>query len=112
MELSEQTIFILISIGILVIIYLIICKMLKPLGVLPKALAEALEGLLIILFEMSATLIKYLLVLIKSTFPVIFEHLLKLIIAVFLIVIRAITWLINGLVKLLNRFFRATQNPS
>jgi hypothetical protein len=112
MELSQQTIYILISIGILIIIYLIICKMLKPLGVLPKALAEALEGLLIILFEMSATLIKYLLVLIKSTFPVIFEHLLKLIIATFLIVIRAITWLINGLVKLLNRLFRLTQNSS
>ncbi|MCZ8330220.1 MAG: hypothetical protein O9282_02795 [Flavobacterium sp.] len=112
MELSQQTILVVIGFGVLTLLYIIICKMLKPLGVLPKALAEALEGLLILLYEMLATLVKYVMVLIKSTFPVIFEHLLKLIIAFFLLFIKGFTWAINGLVKLLNRLFRLTQNSS
>ncbi|MET3539067.1 hypothetical protein [Chryseobacterium limigenitum] len=110
MKLSEQLIHLLILIGILTLIYLVICKLLKPLGALPKALAEALEQLLIIVFEMIAKLVHYIVVFIKSTVPVIFEHLLKLIIALFLFVVRGFTWLINGIVSLLNRLFRLTQN--
>lgn len=110
MEFTEQLVRLLIWLGVLTLVYLIICKMLKPLGALPKALAEALEQLLIMVYEMLATLIRYTVVFIKSTFPVIFEHLLKLIIALFLFVIRGFTWLINGIVSLLNRLFRLTQN--
>ncbi|MPS72491.1 MAG: hypothetical protein E2590_04990 [Chryseobacterium sp.] len=110
MKFSEHLIHILILMGILILIYLIICKLLKPLGVLPKALAEALEQLLIMVFEMIAKLVHYIVVFIKSTVPVIFEHLLKLVITLFLFVIRGFTWLINGIVSLLNRLFRLTQN--
>ena len=110
MKLSEQLIHLLILIGILTLIYLVICKLLKPLGVLPKALAEALEQLLIMVYEMLATLVHYIVVFIKSTVPVIFEHLLTLIIALFLFLIRGFTWLIKGIVSLLNRLFRLTQN--
>lgn len=112
MELSQQTIILLVGFGILTLLYIIICKMLKPLGVLPKALAEGLEQLLILLYELLAMLFKYLVVLIKSTFPVIFEHLLKLIIAVFLLLIKGFAWLIKGVVSLLNRLFRLTENSS
>lgn len=112
MELSQQTIILLVGFGVLTLLYIIICKMLKPLGVLPKALAEGLEQLLILIYEMIAILVRYMVVFIKSTFPVIFEHLLKLIIALFLLLIRGFTWLINGVVSLLNRLFRLTQNTS
>lgn len=112
MELSEKTILVLIGFGVLTLLYIIICKMLKPLGVLPKALAEGLEQLLILLYELLAMLVKYLVVLIKSAFPPIFEHLLKLIIAVFLLLIKGFTWLIKGVVSLLNRLFKLTGDSS
>lgn len=112
MELSEKTILVLIGFGVLTLLYIIICKMLKPLGVLPKALAEGLEQLLILLYELLAMLVKYLVVLIKSASPPIFEHLLKLIIAVFLLLIKGFTWLIKGVVSLLNRLFKLTGDSS
>ncbi len=92
------------------IIFLILCWVIKPLRAIPKTLFNILGDLIKISVDLFLIIIKNLVLFLKSAIPTILEHVFKLIVAILLFLVRGIVWVLQLFIKGLYQLFKGIEN--
>lgn len=88
------------------ILFLIICWVIKPLRAIPKTIFNALGDLIKIMVDVLISLVKSIVMFLKDSVPILLDHLFKLIIAFLLFFVRGITWILQLFIKGLYQLFK------